>query len=88
MPRRPNPRQPRIPARDRDYHVITASVYPEDLERADRLVALEKAAGRRRANRSSVIRDALAFYERAVLASQPPTNPQPEENLCPTHSAT
>ena len=47
------------------YRVVCISLYREDLDRVDRLVRDLKAKGQRRANRSSVIRQALRQIEEA-----------------------
>ena len=64
--------QPRMPEavppkpRPDHYRVVCISLYREDLDRVDRLVRDLKARGQRRANRSSVIRQALRQVEEAL----------------------
>jgi metal-responsive CopG/Arc/MetJ family transcriptional regulator len=48
------------------YRVVCISLYREDLDRVDRLVRELKAKGQRRANRSSVIRQALRQVEETL----------------------
>ena len=62
---------PRIPEdavkrRPDHYRVVCISLYREDLDRVDRLVRDLKAKGNRRANRSSVIRQALRQVEETL----------------------
>ena len=59
---RPARRSPGDPATDpaRDYVTLCISTYPNDLVAWDAEVERRKAAGDRRASRSSVIREAMA----------------------------
>jgi hypothetical protein len=52
--------------REVSWRVISISLYPEDLERIDALVASLRAAGHRRANRSALIRHAIATVDPAT----------------------
>lgn len=45
------------------WRVISISLYPEDIERLDAMVAELRAGGHRRANRSALIRHALATVD-------------------------
>lgn len=56
--------------RPEHYRVVCISLYREDLERVDRIVRELKARGNRRANRSSVIRLALAEIEKSGAGLQ------------------
>ncbi len=55
----PKPKQ-----RPDHYKVVCISLYREDLDRVDRMVRDRKSRGNRKANRSSVIRDALLVLDR------------------------
>lgn len=52
------------------YRVVCISLYREDLDRVDRLVRDLKAKGNRRANRSSVIRQALRQVEETLKGEE------------------
>ncbi|MHC4836999.1 MAG: hypothetical protein ACYTF3_02265 [Planctomycetota bacterium] len=63
-PRRPKPGRPPRPRRERapkptHYKVVSISLYMEDIERLEALVAALKSRGESRANKSLVIREAL-----------------------------
>lgn len=57
--RRRSPGDPQTDPK-RDYVVLAISTYPDDLKAWDALVEARKAAGHRRASRSSVIREAMS----------------------------
>ncbi len=52
------------------YKVISISMYTEDLERLDALVAQLKELGHTRANKSMVIREALRQLDPAAIPPQ------------------
>jgi len=60
--------------RRRPYKVISVSMYLEDLDRADMMVGELRRRGDTSATRSSLIRDALAAYERNVGPGGAPDN--------------
>lgn len=51
------------PPREPTCRVISISLYPEDIERMDELVAELRRRGHRRANRSQLIRHALTLVD-------------------------
>lgn len=53
------------PGREPTWRVISISLYPEDIERMDELVAELRRLGHRRANRSQLIRHALTLVDPA-----------------------
>lgn len=73
-PRPSAPRRPRTPRRKKakptHYKVISISMYTDDIERLDAMVAELKANGHPKANRSALIRYALATVD---LDKMPPS---------------
>lgn len=52
-----------VAAKEPSWRVISISLYPEDIERIDALVAELRASGHRRANRSQLIRYAISLVD-------------------------
>ena len=53
------------------YRVVTVSLYREEAEEADRLTEILKRAGWHKANRSLVIREALARLHEELVERSP-----------------
>jgi hypothetical protein len=63
-PAEERPRAKALPSeRPQHYKVICISMYTEDLERLDEMVSALKARGMTKANRSALIRHALAHVD-------------------------
>jgi hypothetical protein len=62
------PRAPERPPRPQHYKIISISLYTEDIDRLDRLVQELKRRGHYKANKSQIIREALARLDVDVVA--------------------